>query len=106
MELVSNNGKICFLVQECAVDNCQPQNLKSLLSVKKYFCQALLLFAALGLQHFCLTWYVTAVLPPHLLKVWLRCLPLHVLDPHHSWLTISQFCLSATLCSSSLLHDK
>lgn len=48
MELVSNNGKICFLVQECAVDNCQPQNLKSLLSVKKYFCQALLLFAALG----------------------------------------------------------
>lgn len=79
MELMSNNGKICFLVQECAGDICQPPNLKFLLSVKKYFCQALLLFAALRLQYFCLTWYVTVVLPPHLLKLWLRCLPLHVL---------------------------
>lgn len=100
---MSNNGKICLLVQECAVDNCQPQNLKVLLSVKKHFCQALLLFAALELQHFCLTWYVTALVPPHLLKLWLRCLPLHVLgssslSAHH--LTVLFVCNTVLLQSA------
>lgn len=112
-ELTSNSGKFCFLVQECTVDNCHsiscclPSKLKVFARCQKIFLPSSLLFAALGLQHFCLTWYAT-VLPPQLLKLGLRCLPLYVLGSHHSWLTSSWlcFCLQLCLCSSSLLQDK
>lgn len=100
-----------ILVQECAVDNsqscCWSSKLKFFAKCQKIFLPRSPSLCCFGVAELHLTWYVTAVLPPHLLKLELRCLPLHILGSL-SLLAVQLMVLflSAALCSSSLLQDK